>query len=71
MSFENSNVPLASQAHVFQISIKTDISLQQPLIVMSVYHDKQSGSALKSHCLQFFVISIFFKAWLSAMKSYI
>lgn len=60
MSFENSNVTLASQAHVFQISIKTDISLQQPLIVMSVYHDKQSGSELKFHCLQFLVISIFF-----------
>lgn len=71
MSFENSNVPLASQAHVFQISIKTDISLQKPLTVMSMYHDKQRGSPLKFHCLHFFVISIFFKAWPSAMKSYI
>lgn len=61
MSFENFNVPLASQTHVFQISIKTDISLQKPHTIVSMYHDKQSGCPLKSHCLQFFVISIFLK----------
>lgn len=69
MSFENFNVPLASQARVFQISIKTDISLQKPLTIVSMYHDKQSGCPLKSHCLPIFCHFHFFKAWPSATKS--